>query len=153
MKAIYLDMDGTIADLYAVEDWLPMLRAYDPTPYKQAKVMHNMSHLARLLNKATAKGIGVGIISWLSKESTSEYDKEVTQAKKEWLRQHLPSVTFAESHFLPYGTPKSAVRAYAKSVLFDDEQRNREEWVSGNSQAKAYTPDQLFEVLRQMVAE
>ena len=25
-KAIYFDMDGTIANLYAVENWLPMLR-------------------------------------------------------------------------------------------------------------------------------
>ena len=31
-KAIYFDMDGTIADLYAVDGWLDMLRAYDPTP-------------------------------------------------------------------------------------------------------------------------
>ena len=26
-KAIYFDMDGPIANLYAVENWLPMLRA------------------------------------------------------------------------------------------------------------------------------
>lgn len=32
IKKIYFDMDGTIANLYAVEGWLPMLRAYDPTP-------------------------------------------------------------------------------------------------------------------------
>ena len=29
---IWFDMDGTIANLYGVENWLPMLRAYDPTP-------------------------------------------------------------------------------------------------------------------------
>ena len=34
---IWLDMDGTIADLYAVENWLPMLQAHNPTPYEQAK--------------------------------------------------------------------------------------------------------------------
>ena len=28
---IWFDMDGTIADLYGVEDWLPKLRAYDPS--------------------------------------------------------------------------------------------------------------------------
>ena len=26
MRMIYFDMDGTIADLYAVENWLPRLR-------------------------------------------------------------------------------------------------------------------------------
>ena len=29
---IWFDMDGTISDLYAVENWLPMLRAENPKP-------------------------------------------------------------------------------------------------------------------------
>ena len=37
MNAIYLDMDGTIADLYAVPNWLKMLRAENPAPYIQAE--------------------------------------------------------------------------------------------------------------------
>ena len=41
-KMICFDMDGTIADLYAVENWLPMLRAFDPTPYEVAD-----THFAR----------------------------------------------------------------------------------------------------------
>ena len=36
IKEIVFDMDGTIADLYGVENWLPKLRAYDPTPYQTA---------------------------------------------------------------------------------------------------------------------
>ena len=28
-KAIYFDMDGTIADLYSVKDWLRQLRAVE----------------------------------------------------------------------------------------------------------------------------
>ena len=43
-KSIYFDMDGTIANLFEVENWLPMLRAYNPAPYEQAKVMVNMAH-------------------------------------------------------------------------------------------------------------
>lgn len=153
MKAIYLDMDGTIANLYAVEGWLEMLTAHDATPYANARVMHNMSHLARLLNKAIAKGMVVGIISWLSRNSTEQYNAEVTQAKQKWLRKHLPSVAFTEMHFLPYGTPKSTVANIAECVLFDDEQGNRNEWICRNCQAKAYHPDQLIEVLRGLVAE
>ena len=78
IKKIYFDMDGTIANLYAVEGWLPMLRAYDPTPYAQAVPMVNMSRLARYLHKAQRMGIEIGIISWLSKEPTEEYDRAVT---------------------------------------------------------------------------
>ena len=33
MKMICFDMDGTIADLYAVPNWLDKLRAEDASPY------------------------------------------------------------------------------------------------------------------------
>ena len=79
-KKIYLDMDGTFANLYAVEGWLDMLRAYDPTPYATAEPMWNMSSLARLLHKAQRLGYEIGVISWLSKTSNSEYDIAVTEA-------------------------------------------------------------------------
>ena len=51
MRTIWWDMDGTIANLYAVENWLPKLRAEDASPYMEAEVMWNMSQLARLMNK------------------------------------------------------------------------------------------------------
>ena len=49
-KMICFDMDGTIADLYAVEGWEPMLRAEDPTPYLMAEAMWNMAQLAEILS-------------------------------------------------------------------------------------------------------
>ena len=72
---ICFDMDGTIADLYAVNNWLNMLRSYDPTPYATAKPMWDMEILANTLNLLRAKGIEIHIITWLSKETTAEYDK------------------------------------------------------------------------------
>lgn len=36
MKMICFDMDGTIADLYAVPNWLDKLRAEDASPYADA---------------------------------------------------------------------------------------------------------------------
>lgn len=139
-KKIWLDMDGTIANLYAVEGWLPMLRAYDPTPYQQAEPMWNMSSLARLLHKAQRLGYEVGIISWLSKESNQEYDNLVTVAKIEWLEMHLPSVVFNEVKIVAYGTPKHSI---CSGILFDDEEHNRNMWGVG-----AYEPCELLEFLR-----
>ena len=124
-KKICFDMDGTIANLYAVENWLNMLRAYDPTPYAQAEPMLNMSAFARLLHKAQRLGYEIVIISWLSKTSTTDYDMAVTQAKIEWLRSHLPSVVWDEIHIVPHGTPKHELSG---GWLFDDEQLNRENW-------------------------
>ncbi len=127
-KAIYFDMDGTIADLYGVDGWLPMLRASDPSPYKMAKPLVNLSILARYLNKLQRNGYKIGIVSWLSKCSDSAYDEAVTLAKTEWLAHHLASVNFDEIVIVPYGTPKSSVIGFPKGILFDDEEKNRAEW-------------------------
>ena len=140
VKKIWFDMDGTIANLYAVEGWLDMLRAYDPTPYAKAKPMVNMSALARLLHKAQRLGYEVGIISWLSKTSTAEYDMAVAEVKIEWLRSHLPSVEWNEIKIVAYGTPKHEL---CEGWLFDDEEHNRNAWGEG-----AYEPSEIMEMLR-----
>jgi hypothetical protein len=137
---INFDLDGTLANLYAVEGWLDMLRGCDPTPYKVAEPMINMSAFARLLHKAQRLGYAVNVISWLSKESTPEYDTAVTMAKIEWLRIHLPSVEWNEIHIVAYGTPKHEI---CGGVLFDDEEHNREAWGEG-----AYEPNEILEFLR-----
>ena len=127
-KAIYFDMDGTIADLYGVDDWLPMLRASDPSPYKMAKPLVNLSILARYLNKLQRNGYKIGIVSWLSKCSDNAYDEAVTLAKTEWLAHHLASVNFDEIMIVPYGTPKQVFAHSNDDILFDDEAKNRENW-------------------------
>lgn len=137
---ICFDLDGTLANLYAVENWLDMLRAYDPTPYIQAEPMLNMSAFARLLHKAQRLGYEIVIISWLSKTSNMAYDMAVTQAKIEWLKNHLPSVEWNDIFIVPYGTPKHEI---CGGVLFDDEQYNREMWGQG-----AFEPSEILEFLR-----
>ena len=142
---IYFDLDGTVADLYGVEGWLNDLEAERTRPYEEARVMHNMSTLARLLNKAQTNGIQIGIISWLSKSGTDSYNKAVAKVKRKWLKKHLKSVHFDEIHIVPYGTPKSTV-ARNMGILFDDEERNRLEWNRGN----AYPPEKIFEILKKI---
>lgn len=148
INKICFDMDGTIADLYANPNWLPLLQAFDPTPYETAKVLVNMSLLARYIHKVQRMGVEVAIISWLSKESNAEYDKAVSDAKMRWLAQHLPSVQFDEIHIVPYGTPKSMF-ADKESILFDDELRNRQEW---NEQGGyALPPELIFEIMKKVL--
>ena len=132
---IYLDMDGTFANLYGVSDWLAKLNNYDTTPYRDAKGLCHMPTLARQLNLLRANGVRVGVISWLSRESTPDYDVAVTQAKLDWLKEHLPTVTFDEIHILDYGTPKSTVVKVKGAILVDDEARNREEWTRAGGTA------------------
>ena len=122
-RTIWLDMDGTMADLYGVADWLPKLRAYDPSPYAEAKPLVNMSWLARTLNLKKKQGYKLGIVSCLSKEPTPEYDAAVIKVKKGWLRRHLKSVSWDRQEFLPYSTPKSSVMKPG-DILIDDEMRH-----------------------------
>lgn len=127
-KVIWFDMDGTIADLYGVEGWLDMLRAENPTPYMEAKVLLNMQALARVLNNARKRGYAVGVISWLSRGGSAEYGAKVAQAKREWLAKHLASVQFDYIDIVEYGTPKHEGR---EGILFDDEEPNRIAWGEG----------------------
>ena len=124
---IWFDMDGTIADLYGVENWLEMLIAHDETPYAIAKPIVNLSVLARLMNKVQRKGFEICIVSALAKDSTAEYDEKVRNAKIKWLANHLKSVHFDEIRFVPYWYTKNNVNTGA-DVLFDDEERHLEKW-------------------------
>lgn len=136
VKMICFDMDGTIADLYAVQNWLPMLRAFDPTPYAVAEPMWDMARLADLLHLAQAQGIEIRVITWLSKESTPEYDRAVRTAKREWLEaQGFP---FDHFHGVAYGATKAdSIRKYlAKNetaILFDDNAKVRNGWHMGEA--------------------
>jgi hypothetical protein len=140
---IYFDMDGTIANLYGVENWLDYLIAKDETPYREAKPLVRMATLARLLNTIQRNGHKIGIVSWLAKNSTENYDIKVTNAKIEWLNTHLKSVQFDEIKIGKYGTPKSTMVDDVNGILFDDEEPNRNEW-----KGIAYDVNNIIEILK-----
>lgn len=130
-KTIYFDMDGTIADLYGVENWLSYLEAEDTTPYDVAKGIVNLNQFARLVNALQRNGYRIGIISWTSKGGTPAYNKAVEISKRKWLAKHLASVKFDEINVIPYGTPKRTVATTENAILFDDEDKNINAWGEG----------------------
>ena len=144
-KAIYFDMDGTIADLYGVTDWLEMLMNGNELPYAIAKPLVRLTVLARFLNKLQKNGYKIGIVSWLAKNSNAEYDEKVTQAKKEWLNKHLASVKFDEIHIVSYGTPKQDIVNFPQGILFDDEEKNRTNWTG-----KAFDEKNIIKIIKSL---
>ena len=128
-KAIYFDMDGTIADLYGVENWLDYLVNSKTKPYREATPLVNMRKLGRLLNTLQSIGYHIGIVSWLSKSGTDAYNEKVAETKKAWLSRHLGAVQFDEIHIVKYGTPKWSVVDMPSGLLFDDEEQNRSAWL------------------------
>ena len=152
VKMVCFDMDGTIADLYAVEGWLSMLRSENPTPYRMAEPMWDMAELTEVLLAVMAVGIEVRIVTWLSKDSSEEYKDEVRLAKREWLaEQNFP---FDHFHGVQYGATKAdSVRRYLNegetAILIDDNDRVREGWTLGETIDP--TTEDIIEILRTLI--
>ena len=141
---IYFDMDGTIADFYATEDWLERLRKEDTYPYKVAKPLMRMNVLARRLNALQKAGYKIGVISWTSKNSSYLYHTQVEAVKRQWLKKHLASVKFDEIKIVAYDTPKHSL---GKGILFDDNEEIRKEWSAANAKNVAFDVDNILGVL------
>ena len=140
---IWFDMDGTIADLYGVTDWLDAILARDTRPYEIAAPMIDTLALAALLNDAKANGHEIGVISWTAKGGTAEYNARIAMAKREWLARNLPTVTWNEIRVVAYGTDKKT--ATGGGILFDDEEPNRKAWGRG-----AYEPREILAILARL---
>ena len=126
-KVIYFDMDGTVADLYGVPNWLEKLRAFDESPYIDAKPLVDMAELEKVCRVLMSQGYQIGIITWLSKDSNNNYDRKVIQAKCEWFEHYMPYIT--KYHPIAYGIPKQkAVKRVSEMWLVDDNAEVREMW-------------------------
>lgn len=132
-KALVFDMDGTIADLYGVNGWLKCLRSGDESPYKQAQPLYDMAVLTGVLNLLKACGWKIIITSWLSKDSTKEYNKKVRSAKKEWLAKY--DFPYDEIHLVKYGTTKADCtrKKGGYQILVDDNGKVRNGWHLGDT--------------------
>lgn len=145
-RTIWFDMDGTIADLYGVADWLPKLRSEDVSPYAEAKPLLNFSLFARYLNKLQTIGYAIGIISWVSKGGSYNYNCAVSDTKRDWLGKHLPSVSWNYIRITKYGTPKETWMKATDDILFDDNEEIRGEWYG-----EAYEPNEILSVLKELI--
>ena len=130
-RVLVFDMDGTIADLYGVSNWLEDLRNETPRPYINAEPLYDMEKLVNILNALKACGWKIVVTSWLSKGSSIGYDIEVRRAKREWLEKyHFP---FDEIHLVKYGTTKANCtrKLGGYQILVDDNKEVRKGWHLG----------------------
>lgn len=142
---INFDMDGTIADLYGVDNWLEYLINEDVYPYANAQPLLRLCTLARKLNALQRAGYDLAIVSWLSKSGSRAYNDAVTVAKLAWLRKHLSSVNWDRITIVPYGTPKQNFCETPFDILFDDEAKNRDNWTG-----IAYDVQNIMEILKNL---
>ena len=147
-KTLVFDMDGTIANLYGVNDWLEMLRAEDPTPYIIAEPIYNVNILNFILNQLKADGWKIVITTWLAKGSTKHYDTLVREAKLTWLEEH--NFPFDEVHMVKYGTTKANCtrKLGGFQILVDDNEKVRKGWTLG---ATIDANENILEILEKLL--
>ena len=132
-KALVFDMDGTLADLYGVDNWLNELRSENPRPYEVACPLYNMEILNVILDILKDCGWKIIVTSWLAKGASKKYDMEVREAKKAWLEKY--NFPYDEIHLVKYGTTKADCTRHKGGfqILVDDNEKIRNGWSLGDT--------------------
>lgn len=132
-KVLVFDMDGTIADLYGVENWLKDLRNENPRPYAIAKPLYDMDILGAILESLKMQGWTIVVTTWLAKESTKEYKEKVRLTKLEWLEKY--NFPYDKIHLVQYGTTKANCtrKLGGFQILVDDNAEIRKGWTLGDT--------------------
>lgn len=146
-KMLIFDMDGTIANLYGVENWLADLKAENTRPYEIAEPLYNMDELVNILNMVKANGWQIVVTTWLAKGATKEYNKAVTKAKKEWLAKY--NFPADEIHCVKYGRTKadSTRKKGGFQILIDDNKKVRDGWTLGTTVNAEYSIIEFLKAL------
>ena len=147
-KVIVFDMDGTIADFYGVNGWLDDLNNHRTRPYEIAKPLYNMVELVKILKDLKKIGYVIAITTWLSQNSTKEYDDRVRKAKIEWLKKY--SFPYDEIHLVKYGTTKANCtrKLGGFQILVDDNEKVRKGWNLG---ATINASENIIEKLKELL--
>ena len=146
MKAIYFDLDGTLAALYDYPNWLEMLHAENTEPYEKCGCLVDFIELRNVLNDFIAAGVTIGVISWSAMGGSKEYNRRTRKAKKNWCDYYFADI-FTEFHVVKYGTPKHYVRKIKDSILVDDNEDVRQAWEGETIDATKCLIEQLRELL------
>lgn len=151
-KTLVFDMDGTIANFYGVVGWLDYLKESNPTPYIVAEPLYNMEELRTVLEMLKLFGWRIVVTSWLAKDSSKEFDKEVRQAKLDWL--DIFNFPYDEIHLVKYGTTKANCtrKLGGYQIIVDDNESVRNGWslgatIDANEDILPYLYKLIFEEL------
>ena len=119
---VYLDMDGTIADLYGIENWLSRLNNSDENIFLECKPIITEE---ALFSKFPADSFEIKILSMTPKNASNEYCENVKSQKDEWLNKYFPKLT--NRIYKKYGHNKN-LRNSKNAILIDDSKPIRDSW-------------------------
>lgn len=130
---VYLDMDGTIANLYGQTDWLGRLLKEEDNLFATCEPMTTEEVVFKHFPKDK---YNVKVLSMTPKGATKNYCERVIEEKNAWLDKFFPNIT--ERHYLPYGHNKN-LKNSIKAILVDDN-----ETIRNNFKGLAINPTELW---------
>ena len=116
---VLLDMDGTIADLYGIENWLPRLRNSDENIFLECAPMVTQEVLFETFPQDKFE---IKIKSMTPLGATVEYCENVIKQKTQWLKKYFPKIE--NMAFLEYGEDKKE-KGSRTMYLVDDSEKIR----------------------------
>lgn len=151
MKKIYFDMDGTVYDLYGMDNWLEMLRNEEKGAFTKGHPLVDMEVLQDICLCLIANGYQIGIITWLPMGASLEYCEVCTEEKRKWAEKNMPYIS--EFYALEYGTPKqyAPARRAAEMWLVDDSKEVREMWVTEKQRKAIDANDNIIKALERIL--
>lgn len=130
---VYLDMDGTIADLYGQPDWLGAIRSEALGLFLRARPLVSEKVL---LEKFPKEKYEIVILSMTPKGASLEYCERVIEEKNAWVDKYFPSLT--KRIYKKYGHNKN-LKNSTNAILIDDNEIIRNNW-----RGVALNPAQLW---------
>lgn len=113
-QKVYLDMDGTIANLYSIDNWLERLRKEDTTIFLECNPLISEKDLLKVF---PPKSHEIIILSMTPLNCSKSYHENVIAQKNKWLDIHFPSIT--KRIYKKYGNNKN-LKNSVKAILVDD---------------------------------
>lgn len=120
MNSIWFDMDGTIAELYKVKDWLPALRSNDWSVYDKCLPRAHFERINAAIEALVENGWQVGVITWASKGiGWDRHLDAIGETKFEWLCRFFPALADGKFACIPYGEDKGLYMIHQMNTNYD----------------------------------
>lgn len=133
-RKVYIDMDGTIADLYKKKDWLKKLEKEEPSVFIDLKPLTTEE---KLLSVFPPSHFEVVILSMTPKNASLAYRLQVIKEKNAWLNRYFPSLQ--KRIYKKYGYNKN-LKNSIDAILVDDNEKIRQ-----NFKGVAIPPKYIWE--------
>lgn len=150
-KQIWFDMDGTIAELYKVKDWLKYFELQDRDIYSICLPRNKFQEINETIEALAESGWEVGVITWASRTLDPDEPQEdynlIYENKLNWLCKYFPALVL-HGHFycIPYGMDKTEMVHDTGDVIYlvDDNKEVRKQWRSKGEHYRTINASRSF---------